>query len=219
MINNWEKFLRPYEQAVAELKVKFKALREEYIIKGAETPIEFVTGRVKSVDAIQEKLVRRHVDEERLEQDMQDLAGIRIMTQFTNDIYTVVDLIRDRNDMVVLEERDYVTNSKPSGYRSYHIVVEYPLETIDGERKILVEIQIRTMQMNVWATIEHAINYKYEGEYPEDMEGKLREVAELTFKVDELFQEMHQEISDSQQALRNHTKRETLSDENFDLSE
>ncbi|QIL50426.1 GTP pyrophosphokinase family protein [Weissella coleopterorum] len=219
MIENWEKFLRPYEQAVAELKVKFRALRDDYIQKGAETPIEFVTGRVKSVGAIQEKLVRRHVDEERLEQDMQDLAGIRIMTQFTNDIYTVVDLIRARNDMVVLEERDYVTNSKPSGYRSYHIVVEYPLETVTGERKILAEIQIRTMQMNVWATIEHAINYKYEGEYPDDMEDKLREVAELTFQVDALFQEMHQEISESQHALRNHTKRDTLGDENFNLSE
>ncbi|MFL1695908.1 GTP pyrophosphokinase family protein [Weissella kandleri] len=217
MIENWQNFLRPYEQAVAELKVKFRALREEYIQTGVETPIEFVTGRVKSVDAIKEKLVRRHVDENRIEQDMQDLAGIRIMTQFTNDIYTVVDLIRARNDMVVLEERDYVTNSKPSGYRSYHIVIEYPIETTQGERKILAEIQIRTMQMNVWATIEHAMNYKYDGTYPEDMEDKLREVAELTFKVDDLFQEMHQEISESQHALRNHTKRDDVQDENNNL--
>ncbi|MDR3241088.1 MAG: GTP pyrophosphokinase family protein [Lactobacillaceae bacterium] len=217
MVENWEKFLLPYTQAVEELKIKFRALRKQYALNGIETPIEFVTGRVKSVDAIKEKAVRRHVDLDRLEQDMQDLAGIRIMTQFTHDIYKVVDLIRERTDMVVLEERDYVTNSKPSGYRSYHIVVEYPIQTTQGEQKILVEIQVRTMQMNVWATIEHAINYKYEGDYPDDMVDKLREVAELTFKVDELFQEMHQEISESQHALRNHTKKDELADEGFNF--
>ncbi|MCM0583482.1 GTP pyrophosphokinase family protein [Weissella diestrammenae] len=217
MIENWEKFLQPYMQAVEELKVKFRALRDQYAQNGVETPIEFVTGRVKQVEAIKEKAVRRHVDMDRLEQDMQDLAGIRIMTQFTNDIYRVVDLIRERTDMVILEERDYVTNSKPSGYRSYHIVVEYPIQTTQGERKILVEIQVRTMQMNVWATIEHAINYKYAGEYPDDMADKLHEVAELTFKVDALFQEMHQEISESQHALRNHTKKDDVIDEGFNL--
>ncbi len=130
---------------------------------------------------------------------MEDLAGVRIMTQFTEDIYKIVDLLRQRKDMVILEERDYVTNAKPSGYRSYHIVIEYPVQTITGEKKILAEIQVRTMQMNVWATIEHAINYKYDGEYTEEMTEKLREVAELSIRVDELFSELHN-------GLDNHTE-------------
>ena len=195
----WEKLLQPYVQAVDELKVKLRGMRTEFELAGVKTPVEFVTGRVKDIPNIEEKAVRRHIDLERLEQDMEDLAGVRIMTQFTEDIYKIVDLLRQRKDMVILEERDYVTNAKPSGYRSYHIVIEYPVQTITGEKKILAEIQVRTMQMNVWATIEHAINYKYDGEYTEEMTEKLREVAELSIRVDELFSELHN-------GLDNHTE-------------
>ncbi|SUP61479.1 GTP pyrophosphokinase yjbM [Weissella viridescens] len=85
-----------------------------------------------------------------------------------------------------MEERDYVTNAKPSGYRSYHIVIEYPLQLITGEHKVLAEIQIRTMQMNVWATIEHAINYKYNGVYTEDMEQQLKHAADLSNEIDDI---------------------------------
>ncbi len=192
----WEKLLQPYVQAVDELKVKLRGMRTEFELAGVKTPVEFVTGRVPNIE---EKAVRRHIDLERLEQDMEDLAGVRIMTQFTEDIYKIVDLLRQRKDMVILEERDYVTNAKPSGYRSYHIVIEYPVQTITGEKKILAEIQVRTMQMNVWATIEHAINYKYDGEYTEEMTEKLREVAALSIRVDELFSELHN-------GLDNHTE-------------
>lgn len=195
----WEKLLQPYVQAVDELKVKLRGMRTEFELAGVKTLVEFVTGRVKAIPNIEEKAVRRHIDLERLEQDMEDLAGVRIMTQFTEDIYKIVDLLRQRKDMVILEERDYVTNAKPSGYRSYHIVIEYPVQTITGEKKILAEIQVRTMQMNVWATIEHAINYKYDGEYTEEMTEKLREVAELSIRVDELFSELHN-------GLDNHTE-------------
>ncbi len=195
----WEKLLQPYVQAVDELKVKLRGMRTEFELAGVKTPVEFVTGRVKAIPNIEEKAVRRHIDLERLEQDMEDLAGVRIMTQFTEDIYKIVDLLRQRKDMVILEERDYVTNAKPSGYRSYHIVIEYPVQTITGEKKILAEIQVRTMQMNVWATIEHAINYKYDGEYTEEMTEKLREVAALSIRVDELFSELHN-------GLDNHTE-------------
>ena len=168
--DEWEKLLQPYVQTVDELKVKLRGMRQEFELQGVQTPVEFVTGRVKAIPAIEEKLVRRHISMDRIEQDMEDLAGVRIMTQFTEDIYRVVDMLRKRKDMVILEERDYVTNEKPSGYRSYHIVIEYPVQLITGEKKVLAEIQVRTMQMNVWATIEHAINYKYDGEYSEAMQ-------------------------------------------------
>jgi putative GTP pyrophosphokinase len=217
MTQDWTTFLLPYKQTVDELKVKLRGMRSEFANEGIETPIEFVTGRVKAIDAIEEKAVRRHIDIERLAQDMEDIAGLRIMTQFVSDIYRVVDLLRQRKDMVILEERDYVTNAKPSGYRSYHIVIEYPLQTLNGERKVLAEIQVRTMQMNVWATIEHAINYKYDGAYPEEMDAKLREVAELTSKVDEVFSELHDEIVESQHAMMHRTKKGEINNEIGDI--
>ena len=195
--DEWEKLLQPYVQTVDELKVKLRGMRQEFELQGVQTPVEFVTGRVKAIPAIEEKLVRRHISMDRIEQDMEDLAGVRIMTQFTGDIYRVVDMLRKRKDMVILEERDYVTNEKPSGYRSYHIVIEYPVQLITGEKKVLAEIQVRTMQMNVWATIEHAINYKYDGEYSEEMQEKLKDAAALSIKVDELFSELHNGLSEN----------------------
>ncbi|WP_407124419.1 GTP pyrophosphokinase [Weissella paramesenteroides] len=196
--DEWEKLLQPYVQTVDELKVKLRGMRQEFELQGIQTPVEFVTGRVKTIPAIEEKLIRRHISIDRIEQDMEDLAGVRIMTQFTEDIYRVVDLLRKRKDMVILEERDYVTNEKPSGYRSYHIVIEYPIQLVTGEKKVLAEIQVRTMQMNVWATIEHAINYKYDGEYTEEMQEKLKNAAELSIKVDELFSELHNGLSENE---------------------
>lgn len=196
--DEWEKLLQPYVQTVDELKVKLRGMRQEFELQGIQTPVEFVTGRVKTIPAIEEKLIRRHISIDRIEQDMEDLAGVRIMTQFTEDIYRVVDLLRKRKDMVILEERDYVTNEKPSGYRSYHIVIEYPVQLVTGEKKVLAEIQVRTMQMNVWATIEHAINYKYDGEYTEEMQEKLKNATELSIKVDELFSELHNGLSENE---------------------
>ena len=187
----WELRLQPYEQTLDELKVKLRGMRTEFNLAGVQTPVEFVTGRVKSVPAIIEKLDRRNIDLDRLEQDMEDLAGVRIMTQFTDDIYKVVNLLRQRKDMTILEERDYVMNAKPSGYRSYHIVIEYPLQLITGERLVLAEIQIRTMQMNVWSTIEHEINYKYEGSDPENMQEQLKKAADLSAEIDSIFAALH----------------------------
>ena len=121
MVEDWQHFLLPYQQAVNELKVKLRGIRKQYQDETQHSPIEFVTGRVKPVDSIKEKMIRRHVQEDRLEQDMQDIAGLRIMCQFVEDIYQVVDLLRQRSDMTILEERDYISNAKPSGYRSYPV--------------------------------------------------------------------------------------------------
>lgn len=106
MIEDWQHFLLPYQQAVNELKVKLRGMRKQFQDQTQHSPIEFVTGRVKPVDSIKEKMIRRHVQEDRLEQDMQDIAGLRIMCQFVEDIYKVVDLLRQRSDMTILEERD-----------------------------------------------------------------------------------------------------------------
>ena len=184
-MKDWDLFLWPYQQAVSELKVKFRSLRQSFLNKGEHSPIEFVVGRVKTVDSIKEKMTRRVIAPEVIENDMQDIAGIRIMCQFVDDIYRVVDLIHERQDMQVVEERDYIQNAKPSGYRSYHMVIEYSVFLPDGPKKIIAEIQIRTLAMNFWATVEHTLNYKYQGKYPEDISKRLKTTAEAAYKLDE----------------------------------
>ncbi|TGD25105.1 GTP pyrophosphokinase family protein [Companilactobacillus suantsaicola] len=195
----WNEFLIPYSQAVDELKIKFRNLRKEFLEKNEHSPIEFVTGRVKTVDSIKEKMRRRFISEDLLKQDMQDIAGIRIQCQFVEDIYEVAKLLHIREDMQVIEERDYIANSKPSGYRSYHVVIEYPIQTSKGQINILAEIQIRTLAMNFWSTIEHSLNYKYKGDFPEEINERLKRAAEASFMLDEEMSKIREEIQDAQQ--------------------
>ena len=189
MAIDWENFLDPYIQAVGELKIKLRGIRKQYHKQQKHSPIEFVTGRVKSQASIEEKIVRRHLDENRLALDLQDIAGVRIMTKYVEDIYTVVDLLRQRTDFQILEERDYVSNAKPSGYRSYHLVIEYPVQMYTGELKVLAEIQVRTMAMNFWATVEHDLRYKH-GELNEDLANRLTKLSESTFALDQELSEI-----------------------------
>ena len=197
-MKDWNLFLWPYQQAVSELKVKFRSLRQSFLNKGEHSPIEFVAGRVKTVDSIKEKMTRRVIAPEVIENDMQDIAGIRIMCQFVDDIYRVVDLIHERQDMQVVEERDYIQNAKPSGYRSYHMVIEYSVFLPDGPKKIIAEIQIRTLAMNFWATVEHTLNYKYQGKYPEDISKRLKTTAEAAYKLDEEMSSIKDEVQEAQ---------------------
>lgn len=197
-MKDWDLFLWPYQQAVSELKVKFRSLRQSFLNKGEHSPIEFVVGRVKTVDSIKEKMTRRVIAPNVIENDMQDIAGIRIMCQFVDDIYRVVDLIHERQDMQVIEERDYIQNAKPSGYRSYHMVIEYSVFLPDGPKKIIAEIQIRTLAMNFWATVEHTLNYKYQGKYPEDISKRLKTTAEAAYKLDEEMSSIKDEVQEAQ---------------------
>ncbi|MFT8317870.1 MAG: GTP pyrophosphokinase family protein [Sporolactobacillus sp.] len=191
---DWKVFLAPYSQAVDELKVKLRGYRDLCGVASQNSPIEFVTGRVKPVPSILEKAKRKDIPLDQLNTEMQDLAGVRIMCQFVDDIMKVVNWIRVRTDLVVVEERDYINNKKKSGYRSYHVVVQYPVQTIDGEKKLLVEIQVRTLAMNFWATIEHSLNYKYKGNIPGDVKVRLLRAAEAAFRLDEEMSQIREEI-------------------------
>ena len=198
MIRDWEEFLASYEQAVSELKVKLRGIRKQYREQNKHVPIEFVTGRVKPVDSILTKSKLRGIALDRLEEEMSDIAGLRIMCQFVEDIHQVVELLRTRKDMKVIIERDYITNKKASGYRSYQLVIEYPVQLIDGEKIILAEIQIRTLAMNFWATIEHSLNYKYQGEFPAEISERLRRSAEAAYQLDEEMSNIREEIQEAQ---------------------
>lgn len=212
MQKNWDVFLAPYEQAVNELKVKLRGMRHQFRHTNGHVPVEFVTGRIKPVDSILAKAKLREIGEAELESEMQDIGGLRIMCQFVEDIYDVVTLLRQRKDMKIVEERDYITNKKPSGYRSYHLVIEYPVQLITGEKKLLLEIQIRTLAMNFWATIEHSLNYKYQGEFPEVLEKRLERAAEAAYQLDEEMSEIREEIQEAQH-LFSHGKRDRFEQE------
>ncbi len=196
----WKKFLIPYEHAVEELKVKFRSIRSELLTVGAYSPIEFVVGRVKRVSSILEKAKLLDLELDDIEEGIEDIAGIRIMCQFVEDIYTVVDFIREREgkDMEIVNIKDYITNQKDSGYRSYHVVVRYPIQTAFGHKQILAEVQIRTLAMNFWATIEHSLNYKYKQHIPDHVTDRLKKAADAAMILDQEMSEIRYEIREAQ---------------------
>ncbi|PKR78354.1 GTP pyrophosphokinase [Halalkalibacillus sediminis] len=199
---NWDIFLAPYAQAVDELKIKLKGMRKQFDYESRHSPIEFVTGRVKPITSIVEKARRRELNMNKMEEEVQDIAGLRVVCPFVDDIYDVAKMLRERSDFNILEEKDYIDKNKDSGYRSYHIIIEYPVETIYGQKKLLAEIQIRTLAMNFWAINEHSLNYKYSGKMPEEIQNRLKNAAEAAFRLDEEMSKIRQEIREAQQVFR-----------------
>ncbi|MFD2045360.1 GTP pyrophosphokinase family protein [Ornithinibacillus salinisoli] len=199
---NWEAILAPYSQVVKELKVKLKGMRAQFEYESKHSPIEFVVGRVKPVPSIIEKAEKKAIPLDEIDQEIQDIAGVRVVCQFVDDIYTVVEMIRSRNDLTIVEEKDYIARKKISGYRSYHMIIEYPVETISGMKIILAEIQIRTLAMNFWAINEHSLNYKYDGAIPEEIKNRLQRAAEAAFKLDEEMSKIKSEVREAQRVFR-----------------
>ncbi|MCD7763878.1 MAG: GTP pyrophosphokinase family protein [Lachnospiraceae bacterium] len=197
-IQLWREILSPYDLAVKELVVKFEHLIYEYRNQGQYSPIEQVTGRVKTVASILDKVQKKHITTDELEERITDIAGVRIICQFVEDIQKVVEIIRARTDMEIVSERDYVSHKKDSGYRSYHIIVRYEVQTTKGSRKINVEIQIRTLAMNFWSTIEHSLQYKYKKNIPEHVSEKLSNVANAIITLDSEMSSVRSEIMDAQ---------------------
>ena len=179
------------------MKLKLKNIRKEYHALNRHAPIEFVTGRTKTKESILEKMHVRHIKAEDMLDGVQDIAGIRIMCQFVEDIYEVANLLMNRNDFKVILIRDYIQHRKPSGYRSYHMVLEYPVQRATGEVSVIIEVQIRTLAMNFWATIEHSLNYKYSGEYPDAILKRLERASEAAFLLDEEMSEIREEIREA----------------------
>lgn len=194
----WKEILTPYDLAVEELQLKFNHIIKEYKQSGKYSPIEQVLGRVKSISSILEKAQKKNISIDKIEESIEDIAGIRLICQFIEDIYTVVGLIRSRSDMMIKSEKDYITNMKPSGYRSYHIIVMYRVETVAGTREIPIEIQIRTLAMNFWATIEHSLQYKYHKNIPQPIRERLNAASEAIITLDDEMSSIHGEIIDAQ---------------------
>lgn len=197
-IQLWREILSPYQLAVDELIVKFTHIIDEYRNAGEYSPIEQVNGRVKKISSILDKMNKKQLAIEEIEDEMDDIAGVRIICQFVEDIDKVVAIIRKRTDMEVKSEKDYINNSKESGYRSYHMIVYYDVYTLDGTKRIQAEIQIRTLAMNFWATIEHSLQYKYHGNMPEHVRERLYGAANAIVALDEEMSTVRDEIINAQ---------------------
>ena len=197
-IQLWRSILCPYELAVRELVVKFEHIISEHRENDLYSPIEQVSGRVKSVSSILEKMQRKHIPMERMEEEVEDIAGIRIICQFEEDIETVASLIQNRSDMTIKSEKNYLKHVKQSGYRSLHLIIYYTVETLNGPRKLQAEIQIRTMAMDFWATIEHSLQYKYKGDMPPHVAERLTNAADAIILLDQEMSSVRDEIMDAQ---------------------
>ena len=197
-IQLWRSILCLYELAVRELIVKFEHIISEHRENDLYSPIEQVSGRVKSVSSILEKMQRKHIPMERMEEEVEDIAGIRIICQFEEDIETVASLIQNRSDMTIKSEKNYLKHVKQSGYRSLHLIIYYTVETLNGPRKLQAEIQIRTMAMDFWATIEHSLQYKYKGDMPPHVAERLTNAADAIILLDQEMSSVRDEIMDAQ---------------------
>ena len=197
-IQLWRSILCPYELAVRELIVKFEHIISEHRENDLYSPIEQVSGRVKSVSSILEKMQRKHIPMERMEEEVEDIAGIRIICQFEEDIETVASLIQNRSDKTIKSEKNYLKHVKQSGYRSLHLIIYYTVETLNGPRKLQAEIQIRTMAMDFWATIEHSLQYKYKGDMPPHVAERLTNAADAIILLDQEMSSVRDEIMDAQ---------------------
>lgn len=190
----WTIFLEPYELAVEGFILKFEGIKKQYYTRGEYCPIEIVTGRVKSPDSILDKAKRMNVKMDNLAKEVYDIGGVRITCKYIDDVYSVAEMIKSRKDIVVLEERDYIKNTKPSGYRSLHLIVSYNVETIRGQIPLILEFQIRTHAMHFWASIEHSLKYKYQKNIPDNIKERLKRASLAAQKLDEEMSEIHRLI-------------------------
>lgn len=205
-IQLWREILTPYDLAVKELIMKFEHLIYEHRCRGLYCPIEQVKGRVKTVASILEKAQKKNVPIDEIEERFVDIAGIRIICQFVEDIQKVAEIIRSRTDMEIIKERDYINHMKSSGYRSYHMIVYYEVQTLDGRRRIKVEIQIRTLAMDFWSTIEHSLQYKYKKNIPDHIRKKLMNAANAIIQLDNEMSSVRSEIMDAQISSQTHIR-------------
>ena len=185
---DWDSFLQPYELAVEGFLLKMEGIKKQYLVKGIHCPIEIVSGRVKTPESIINKAERMNVNIP----EVHDIGGVRITCKYLEDVYQVAKLLKSRKDIKLIEERDYIKNVKPSGYRSLHLICRYNVETIEGQQPILLEFQIRTHAMHFWASIEHSIKYKYNKKVPQEIKERLVNASIAATKLDMEMSAIHQ---------------------------
>lgn len=189
-------FMLGYKFAIDEVTTKINILREDFNNTHEYNPIEHVGSRLKSPESVLEKVRRKNyaMNLAAIRDNVLDIAGVRVVCSFISDIGTIRDMLAGQEDITVLEERDYITHRKPNGYQSMHLIVSIPVFRSDRTERIPVEIQIRTIAMDFWASLEHKIYYKYRGEVPPNLRTDLAQAAEVATQLDEKMEALHRQV-------------------------
>lgn len=176
-----------YSAAMKEIKTKFEILDSEFDLKYKRNPISFIQTRLKSMGSVLRKLSKYRLPPtiESIESGVRDFAGIRIICPYIDDIYSIADAFLSQDDITLLEKKDYIESPKPNGYRSLHLIVSVPVFFANSKKQVTAEVQIRTVAMDFWASLEHQMRYKRGGENSERIIGELKECAETIAKTDE----------------------------------
>ncbi len=186
-----------YTCAIREVKTKLEVLNDDLSIRNQRNPIEMIKSRVKKPISIVEKLKRRNlpVSLESMINNLDDVAGIRVICSFVDDIYAVAEMLVNQDDVTVIAVKDYIRNPKPNGYRSYHLIVEVPVFFSDRKKNMRVEVQIRTIAMDFWASLDHQLKYKKDmGAATDSIIAELKECADLIAQTDRHMLEIRQRI-------------------------
>lgn len=195
-VDSWKTIMFLYNAALKEVGTKLEILNDEFQHVHRYNPIEHIKTRIKTPESIVKKLKRNGLDTsiENMVKYINDIAGVRLICSFTSDIYRLAAMIGNQSDIKVLSIKDYIKNPKASGYRSYHMLVAVPIFLSDSVVDAKVEIQIRTIAMDFWASLEHKIYYKFEGNAPAYISEELRECAEMVTELDDRMLKLNDEI-------------------------
>lgn len=191
-----KRFLMSYKFGLEEVKTKINILNEEFKYIHDYNPIEHVKSRIKSPESILEKLNRKDLEISfpSIKENIKDIAGIRIVCSFVSDIYKISEMLKKQKDLKVIKYRDYIKNPKPNGYQSLHLVLQVPVFMSDRIEDVCVEVQIRTMGMDFWASLEHKIYYKYNSDVPQRLKDELREAAITVSQLDRRMENLSKEV-------------------------
>ena len=209
-LNDWETVIFVYQSALKQVETKIDILNGEFQHRHKYNPIEHVKSRIKTPESIVKKL-KRHGYESSIENMVRyvnDIAGIRIVCSFTSDIYRLAEMIGKQNDLTVICVKDYIKNPKVSGYKSFHMHVTVPIFLSDRVVDTKVEIQIRTIAMDFWASLEHKIYYKFEGSAPEYISRDLRACAEIVSNLDAKMLQLNEAILEEKEKEEQKKKEE-----------
>ncbi len=193
---NFRKLMMMYRCASMEIETKLNVLNAEFSLNHNRNPFESIKSRIKTPESIAEKLQRKKlpISIQSIEQNLFDVAGIRVICSFPEDIYIVRDLLLNQDDLTLVDEKDYIRAPKPNGYRSLHLIVEVPIFLAEEKRPMKVEVQLRTIAMDFWASLEHKLKYKKSIQNAEQIAQKLKESAELSALLDLQMQEIRRQI-------------------------
>lgn len=187
-----------YSCAMREICTKLENLSQEFELNKSRNPIQHITHRLKKRDSIRNKMIQKKLpmEYEAMRDEITDIGGIRVICSYINDIYDIVNMLKKQDDLLIVREKDYIANPKPNGYRSYHLIVAIPIFLSSEKQIIPVEIQMRTIAMDFWASLEHQLRYKTAAKVSDTTRMRLTNIAESIFNADLEMQRIYEEIKD-----------------------